>query len=347
MSNPIRLILALALASSCLVGCGGASGSGAKVYGSAGGDAAGVTWQLDSVAYGNGTYVAVGFGGLGSGQGDTIGAWVQTSTDGLHWTLQDSGESSIKGAQYTDVMFGAGVFVVIDTVNNRAYESPNGKSWKQILGAADPTGGGWDGSEFLVFTGTSGIEVSPDGVNWHSVPQGALGVDIPVSLPVYFNGQWYAIIDDGPSTGIGVSSDLKTFKELVPSSVSDEFSGLSLNGSVLFAYGNAGLIATSPDGVTWTDSPVTTADSFDEILFNGKVYVASAFEPAAANATEPEVLLYSADGINWSKASIDAAATGKISAGPLTIGKNGEFVAVDGEFSLVSQDGVNWTLGGG
>lgn len=337
-----------ALVLSCLAACGGtgSSGSTTTVYGSAG-DTTGASWNLNAVAYGNGVYVAVGSGGLGSGQGDTIGAWVETSSDGLNWTPQDTGEGSLKSGSYDAIAFGAGLFIAVDNSYNRAYESSNGKTWTRILTGTQPNGVSWDGNEFLLFTETSGIEVSADGAHWKAVPQPTVGIDIPVSAPIEYNGKWFSIIDDGPSVGIGVSSDLKTFTELVPSAVSDEYSGLTFGNGVLFAYGNDGLITTSPDGVTWTDSPVTTGDTFNQVLFNGVVYVASAFEPAANGQSANEVLLYSSDGISWSNASIDPAAKGKISFGYIAIGQKGAFIVVNGVYSLVSQDGVNWIMGGG
>ena len=71
--------------------------------------------QPASIAYGNGTFVAVGYGSL-----------VATSADGSHWSQQSLGAND----GLFGVTFGGGAFVAVSTVGT-AYKSTDGKTWTQ------------------------------------------------------------------------------------------------------------------------------------------------------------------------------------------------------------------------
>lgn len=333
----------LVLAASGLAACGGSGGSAStgtgRTYGSVAGGTPGATVSLEAIAYGEGVYVATGMGGLGSGDGDTLGAWVQTGTDGLAWRVQASGDGGAPGGDYTSLAFGAGVFVAVDSIDGTVFESHGGERWEAILPSSHAASVSFDGTEFLVRTGAD-LEVSADGAHWHAVAQGAGGTGSAVSAPIRVGGAWYAIIDDGTSTAIGVSSDLKTYAVVFPTPTDDELLGLTYLAGRFIAFGAHGRITMSTDGVTWVDETRSTSDQFDTIVTNGSVYVAEAI----AGGT---VLLYSTDAIHWTPAPLKASATADMASGALTAaGPGGRIVAVVGGSSLVSSDGVHWSTGG-
>jgi hypothetical protein len=342
MHRSVRTAL-LALAFSCLAACGGSSdgpsGGSSTKYGSATGGIPGATWNLETIAHGDGIYVATGMGGLGSGKGDTLGAWVETGTDGLAWRVQESGDGSAPSGDYTSLAFGAGVFIAVDSIHGIVFESHGGERWEEeTLQASGAVSVSWDGTEFLVKTETD-LEVSADGAHWHAIAQGTGGTGSAISAPIKVGDVWYAIVDDGPSTAVGVSSDLKTYTAVFRTLTDDELLGVTYLRGRFIAFGANGRITTSTDGTTWVDQPRTTADQFDTIVTNGSVYVAEAI----AGGT---VLLYSTDAIHWTSAPLKPAVTADMAPGALTVGSRGSIVAVVGESSLVSTDGVLWSIGG-
>jgi len=105
---------------------------------------------FEAVAYGNGSFVAVGGG---------TPANVYTSTDATNWIPCSSGTHTLY-----DVVFGADRFVAVDSLGN-AYMSLTGTNWTQVAvgGSAAVTFG--DGQFFM--PGTSGHNyMSPDGLAW-------------------------------------------------------------------------------------------------------------------------------------------------------------------------------------
>lgn len=131
----------------------------------------GATWTpgtapglaLRAVTFGNGTFVAVG--ALGAG-GKVI-----TSTDGINWTLQ-------AGAPVNDwksVTYGDGLFVAVsaDGAPTQIATSPDGVVWTQR-----PTPGPvlWDevafgGGSFVATGDAGGLMSSADGISWVARPQ--------------------------------------------------------------------------------------------------------------------------------------------------------------------------------
>src|SRR5690349_4620263 len=114
-----------------LLACGlSACGHGHSntVYGSTVPPQGGVQ-TLESVAYGHGEFVAVGSGGAGSASGDSIGAWVETSTDGVNWTVQASGDGADAGGDYSSLAYGSGGFIAVDETDGHTFTSTNGVNW--------------------------------------------------------------------------------------------------------------------------------------------------------------------------------------------------------------------------
>ena len=334
-----------ALALTCLAACGGATAGSPSVYGSVAGGTPGATFSYEAIAYGNGIYVATGQGGLGSNNGDSIGAWVATSTDGKTWKPQDSGDAQSVSGDYGSLAFGAGNFVTVDSSSFTAFRSPNGSHWTKIGGnVTHPVSSvGWDGEEFILFSDTVDY-LSGDGIHW--TPITACSTHCPFSVPIKVGSTWYAIVDDGPSEAVGESTDLTTFTLAYepPASGPTTFS-LAYHSGQFIVSGHDGLIATSPDGVTWTPQTPTTTDDIGQIYCNGAVCIAMGTKAGATSSSDPApVALYSTDAINWTETGLPMQGGAIIQPTQLTVGKAGTFVGVDDAATVMSADGVNWIL---
>ena len=121
-----------------------------------------VSLRLIEVAYGNGRFVAVGFG---------PGPSVLTSTDGLEWEAKDAGSTQIRG-----MIYGNGQFVAVDPYGGvTMLTSPDGETWSTHpiglpLGYVSSLGFG--NGTFLAVGSTSQSQhtllYSTDGTNWQS-----------------------------------------------------------------------------------------------------------------------------------------------------------------------------------
>ncbi len=106
---------------------------------------------LQSVAYGNSTYAAVGANGT-----------IITSPDGLTWTRVGSGTSG----PLTGVAFGPGRFVAVGR-GGVMLTSSDGVSWVTGPPGADfPDGIGYTDGLFVIYSSGGGLLSSPDGTTW-------------------------------------------------------------------------------------------------------------------------------------------------------------------------------------
>jgi hypothetical protein len=131
-----------------------------------GGGGAGTTWTLRNlgnpplgVAYGNGTFVAVGWFGT-----------ILTSPDGVTWTARALGTSGwLEGVTYGNGLFVAvGYTGTIVGYSGTILTSPDGVNWTlQASGTSNLLYGVTYGDGLFVVVGSGGaILTSPDGVTW-------------------------------------------------------------------------------------------------------------------------------------------------------------------------------------
>jgi hypothetical protein len=114
--------------------------------------------QPTALAYGNGTFVLVGYGSL-----------VATSPDGRIWTQQSLGASD----GLTGVAYGGGAFLAMST-SGTSYRSTDGRSWASA-GSSSSSGGRlvFGSSTFVTVGATGGIAASVDGASWKLVSGGS------------------------------------------------------------------------------------------------------------------------------------------------------------------------------
>ena len=108
--------------------------------------------SLDDVAYGAGSFVAVGDMGE-----------ILTSPDGITWTERDSGtEKDLRGVAY-----GAGTFVAVGD-KGEILTSPDGITWTEMTSGAekDLLGVAYGNGRFVAVGSYGEILTSPDGITW-------------------------------------------------------------------------------------------------------------------------------------------------------------------------------------
>ncbi len=209
----------------------------------------GITSALLSVAYGNGTFVAVGY------------RTIMTSTDGKTWTSQTTDAS----VALQDVGYGNGLFVAVGSqeLNDNSTQqtssyiltSPDGKTWtSQKVGTAGELYGVTWGNGLFVAVGYSEttpgnyqgiVATSPDGSSWTTQPPA------PDSL---LNGVAYG---DGLFMAVGVNFQ----NEAAESGIGDNYMNVARSDHStkdwiwLTGEKYLGEVQTSPDGVNWTVQP--------------------------------------------------------------------------------------------
>ncbi|SCC91262.1 exported hypothetical protein [Thiomonas sp. X19] len=133
--------------------------------------------QPASVAFGNGKFVAVGYG-----------SFVATSANGTTWTKQSLGFSD----GLTSVTFGNNLFVAVGSLGD-AYSSPDGVTWtKTLLSSASGLSSICFGNNEFVAVG--GIHTSSDGNTWtaRSLTQPVVGGGT-LSSVAFGNNQFIAV----------------------------------------------------------------------------------------------------------------------------------------------------------
>ena len=148
--------------------------------------------DLASLAFGPGTYVAVG--------GTSGTASAVSSTDGITWIDRSSAITALSGGSYSSVTYGAGVFVAISTGNNQTSYSTNGVTWTE--GGNLPSSTTWTSiaygnGRFVAIAGggssSTAVAYSIDnGVTWTASPAG-IGSSQTWQRIKYGQGQFIAV----------------------------------------------------------------------------------------------------------------------------------------------------------
>ena len=271
-----------------------------------------------SVAWGNGTYVAVGWHSA-----------IFTSRDGAAWTSR----SASADGYFESVAFGGGQFVVVG-MNGTILTSPDGTTWTareagfQPFAYASVT---WGGGRFVAvgsegfFTTRWTVATSVDGVKWLHVS----GSGGSLEGVAWGNGQFVAVGKDAAGAAILTSGDGTNWVRRSTPPV-EYLMGVAYGSGQFVALNLYGPALTSPDGVSWfnleSDLPRPLGNYYG-IAFGGGQFLALGNGP----------ILTSPDGKSWAIRSWDgndiplAAAYG-----------DGQFIVVGGGTVLSSPDAVFW-----
>ena len=276
--------------------------------------------QWGSIAYGNGTYVAVGFDG-----------GVMTSTNGISWTTRNTG---ITNRSWSSITYGEGIFVAVswgecgDGFQDPCpmdgagiMTSPDGIAWTSIAAPAQESwiGIAYGNSTFVAvsYSGTGNrVMTSPDGTTWTLRTSAADNEWLAVA---YGNGTFVAVSKTGTGNRVMTSPDGVTWT--LQSSAADNSWGSIAYGNGIFvavsSTGSGNRVMTSPDGVTWTLQSSAADNEWQGITYGNGIFV------AVSSTGSGNRVMTSPDGVTWTLQS--SAADNEW--GAVTYG-NGIFVAV-------------------
>lgn len=229
----------------------------------------GVTWSAFthnlggySVAYGNGTFVAMG--------GNGAQTYPYTSTNGVSWTQRALIDSSYA---MNSVIYAGGQFVA--TGYGRVYTSPDGITWTQRTTTAGSSGTptyclAYNGSLYMLINSTN-VYTSPNAITWTS--KGSWGAGDARSL-VWFNG-YFAATAAGITNTYRYTTDGTTWTSVSPTSwgkhTLNQWRYFMINeaGTKIFATGQTtsgtsyNFYGISTDLVNWTKWGGSSASQID------------------------------------------------------------------------------------
>ena len=243
--------------------------------------------QWGSIAYGNGTYVAVGYDG-----------GVMTSTNGISWTTRNTG---IANRSWSSITYGEGIFVAVswgEVSDGQAgiMTSPDGITWTSINSPAQESWSGiaYGNSTFVVVSYQNGNKVmtSPDGATWTLQTSAANNDWIAVT---YGNGVFVAVSRTGSGNRVMTSPDGITWTART-SPADNDWIAITYGGGKFVAVSSTGTgnrVMTSTNGITWTLQTSAADTEWSGITYGNGMYVA-----VSASGSGNRVMT-SADGITW------------------------------------------------
>ena len=271
----------------------------------------------ESVTYGNGKFVAVGYD-------SNIAAY---SNDGITWTQTTLPTS----ANWRSVTYGNGKFVaVVGGVSDIAAYSNDGITWTQTT---LPTFANWrsvtygNGKFVAVVYNNTIAAYSNDGITW---TQTTLPASVPWQSVTYGNGKFVTVAANSNDIAAYSEDGITWTQTTLPASAS-WYSVTYGNGKFVAVTENSNIAAYSNDGITWTQTTLPASAKWYSVTYGNGKFVAVAYGSTIA--------AYSTDGITWTQTTLPASANWR----SVTYG-NDKFVAVahNGNVSAYSTDGVTW-----
>ena len=274
------------------------------------------------ITYGAGLFVAIGYNGSDKS--------VATSPDGINWTLRTT-----PGSGWRSVVYGNGVFVAVGDagVTNRIMTSTDGISWTAInqftttgylyvayglVNGTTPTfvAVGHNGTNNRIIYSTN------NGVTW----TGITTYDVAFYSCAFGNGRFVALSADAPYALY--SSNGISWTQTTVFQVGHDWNAVTYaNGLFVAVSGSLGngtggqnlisRVATSPDGITWTNR--YSPDNIALLGVAGGAGIFVAVGTGVGNRT-----ITSTDGITW---TLRPSANDSVGWRQVCYG-NGIFVAV-------------------
>jgi hypothetical protein len=206
------------------------------------------------VAYGNGTFVAVGTGGV-----------KQTSTNGISWSAQ-TGISG--GTDLLHVYYGADKFVAVGA-SGKIFTSPDGGTWTQrtsgFTGSQNILGGTYANGLYLAVGEGNKLSISSDGISWSQPSNPFSGT---LFAAVYGNGLFLAGGNNGelgtsPYPGTTTVLTLTNTTDLSNIQLGDTVvevgGGADATGTVVAINTGTPSITVAPSSANWTGGVGATA----------------------------------------------------------------------------------------
>ncbi len=232
----------------------------------------GSTQNLAAVAFGNGRFVATNAAAAGKGS-------VLVSTDGVHWTPAEAGTAYNQAVTFGDgrfVVAGSGTSVATSTDGSAWTEAPLG-SYANLLGIAYGAG------RFVAVGDQGAVYTSTNATAWGP---GSSPTSAPLQGIAWTEGRFVAV---GWGGGIYTSPDGLQFTARQRGTGVELTSGVAAGGRTV-VVGWGGTVLTSDDGVAFTPRATPTAKNL-----LGVIRCASRFVAVGAGGT----VLTSPDGADW------------------------------------------------
>ena len=261
---------------------------------------------VEGIAYGAGTYVAVGRGGR-----------ILRSADGARWTAVPSGTPCHLYA----VAFGGGTFLAVGE-DGATLTSGDGAAWKWQEGPPgrfDLKQVTWGDGAFLL-TGPAHMNFrSRDGENWEILPLPGNGF----SAIAWTGDRFLGAVWDGPLLS---SRDGEHWRQLHPRPPAGATVAIACGGGHCVAATWGGLLRSGDGGESWREIAIKVSGR--ALAYGGGRFTL---------LTEQGTLLWSADGERWAPA-------GRETPAPLTAISYGSglFVAAGRDGLYTSADGQQW-----
>lgn len=256
------------------------------------------------------------------------------SPDAETWTIVDSGDKNA----YDKLFYLNGNYLALGPLG-ALLTSSNGTSWTPRSTPSYNWNAAAYGASVYVAAGSNGtssggIASSPDGVTWTQ----RVTESIPFYDMIYANGLFVAVGGTGNgSTGTGVayrSADGITWTSIsgagLPTLVG--WNRIIYQNSLFVLIGNAGRIATSVDGITWTARTSNVTGILYDVTRGGSLFC----------AVGVNVITTSPDGVTWTSRPVSSV--GNLHA---VYHDGSKFCAYanDNYAVLKSTDGVTWNRG--
>ena len=208
--------------------------------------------SFTSLAFGNGTFVAVG-----------IEAILAYSTDGSSWNPVTAG---IGTELISSVAFGDGIFVATlpGTTNNQYMTSTDGQTWSSLKNVSQTVSANiptvfFANGKFIITSGETAYVSTDDTSTWNPeiiiTPQGTLSASLS---GLAYGGGHYVI---GTNSGyIATSNDFDTWTVTSNQSGTPIYTLAYING--VFVASSGPKILWSVDGTTWSSATVGNPGDF-------------------------------------------------------------------------------------
>jgi hypothetical protein len=276
-----------------------------------------VTNSLTSIAYGNGSFVIVGFQGT-----------VLHSYTGLSWSKQFGVPTTLF---LNSVTYGAGIFIAISSVGD-VIQSADGMGW-----TSQPSLGGYPSqvahlnNRFIIMDETMWSSV--DGTNW-----GNTWVNPAPDAVTFVDGFYVGV---GLGGRVQVSTNGTNWSSVTAYQSSDDLKGIAFGNGVYVTVGNMGVIRASINRTNWAFSSRALSNGgtlYGVEYINGEFVAVGEGRVGAGGSGETAPVLFSGPSTYWYRRNTGSFST----IWDVTYGQ-GLYVLANSFGIQVSSDGINWT----
>jgi hypothetical protein len=287
-----------------------------------------ISWR--SIAFGNNTFVAVGFTSTSSSSYNNI---MRSTDNGVTWSTV----ASTRQYLYS-ICFGNSTFVAIGR-NGALISTDNGLNWSFTSVTGEWYGVCFGNSTFVA-VGYNSSGGTSTGIAMRSINNGTNWTTITTVTTgnwgsVCFGNNTFVAVAGGGSTGgtnnriMRSTNNGSSWSALVNTNVFSLFrNSICFGNNVFVACGNSpSYIITSSNGQNWTERTVTDAANYISITFGNNAFIGVGI---ANDFSQGKSLSGSSNGTTWTNITTPLASWSVVCFG------NNTFVAIASFFQMVS-----------